>query len=76
MAKYTDDTLVMNGNATIKQASKPAITVQILNGVAYFSNVDKGKYTGNITVTGEPSVGNFEKEVEVGTNARVTVVVS
>jgi hypothetical protein len=75
MAKHTDDTLVMNGDVTIKLAGQPPKTGQILNGVCSFSNVEKGKYNGTITISGNPAA-TFEKEVEVGTNARVTVVVS
>jgi hypothetical protein len=75
MSKHNDDTLVMNGNVTIKLAGQPARVVPITNGVAFFANTGHGKFDVTVTETGNPNSAVTTKEVETGVNARMTVVV-
>jgi hypothetical protein len=72
--KHANDTLVTAADVEIKQTGKPAITVQLVNGFALASNIDPGDYTGKIIIGGNV-VATFNKDVNVGTNARIEVQV-
>ena len=58
---------------TIKKEGSPAITLSTgVDGIALFPSIDSGKYKGTIDVDGV--LVPFEKEVDTGVNARVTVI--
>lgn len=73
--KREDDTLVAGADVTIKMAGEPAITVKTgPDGVAPFVHIDAADYAGSVVFNGVTT--SFKKTVNVGVDARITIVVS
>ena len=71
--KTAADVALGNKPVTIKKEGSPAITSTLgVDGIKVFENIDPGKYKGTIDVDGV--LIPFEKEVDTGVDARVTVV--
>lgn len=71
--KTAADILLANRPVTIKKEGSAAITSTLgVDGIKVFENIDPGKYKGTVEVDGV--LIEFEKEVDTGVNARVTVV--
>jgi len=63
-----------NLGVTIKKIGSAPITKQLdVNGIAVFTNAEPGKYEGTVDNNGTPVP--FTKEVETGTDARITVTI-
>ena len=64
-----------SGTVTIKEEGQPAITSNINeDGEALFANINPADYAGFVTVNGVNT--NFIKEVNTGTNSRITVTIA
>ncbi|MFI5219581.1 MAG: hypothetical protein ACHQNT_08835 [Bacteroidia bacterium] len=71
--KKGDDTFAATGTVKIKKEGVAAIMAQINEGLAAYPNLDTGKYEGEVVVDGVTKT--FTKEVNTGTDARITVVI-
>lgn len=66
---------IAGAQVKIQRDGFPAITKETdANGEAEMPNIDAGIYTVTVTIGGEP-VRTFTKEVNVGTNARMELVI-